>query len=620
MTRIDDEHEVSSLRLAVGPALMCVALFVFAARLYYLQVASAQEMREKAISNRTIEVETPAPRGSIWDAKGRLVAGVDPKLVVMATPRKLEDRPEAVARAAGILGMEADELQKKLNGERRRDFPVAIAMGISLEQAAQFTGEQFGLLSGFQVESQPLRVMTRPEGLAHVLGWVHRPTEKVMERLKAEVPEISEPQFAGRAGIEAAHDIDLLGHPGLIKLAVDKDVRPIKRVQETPPVPGRGLVLGLNQEFQSYAEGVLRSAGKGIGAFAAIDPRTGVVLALVASPSYDLKLFEGGISQQNYSRLLKDPGRPMVQRAIAGAWSPGSTFKVVTAVAARQAGQFDPDRNIYCRGGLTVGGTLKKCLNHPSGMSLNFESAMAYSCNTYFMTLAREIGPEAMRKTSLALGFGKPLGLDVLGEGKGLVKTAEWMAENKETWQVGNTVHFGIGQDAVTTTPLQMANAAALAANGGFAFRPHVVQSIVEPAPNRKVVQVEPELALDLRDLGSFWDLQRSAMRAVTRYGTARSVASPIEGGWAGKTGSTQDARQAQPHAWFIGYAPAENPEIAFALILEGAGHGGAVATPVASQLVRRWFEFQSMPDSAEANSLARFLDSSAGSGSLALR
>lgn len=620
MFRADDENEVSLLRLSIGPIIMGCALFVFAARLYYLQVVAAQEMREKAIANRTIEVATPAPRGSIWDAKGRLVAGVDPKLVVLATPRKLEERPESVARAAEILGMTADELQKKLDAERKRDFPTVIAIGISVEQAAQFSGEQFGLLNGFQVESQPLRVMERPEGLAHVLGWVHRPTEKVMERLKAEDPDISEPQFAGRSGIEASHDIALLGKPGRIRLAVDKDVRPIKRVQETPATPGQGLVLGLDQEFQKYAEGVLRSAGKGVGAFAAIDPRTGVVLALVASPSYDLKLFEGGISQENYSRLLNDPGRPMVQRAIAGAWSPGSTFKVVTAVAAREANKFDPNRNIYCRGGLTVGGTLKKCLNHPSGMSLNFESAMAYSCNTYFMTLAREIGPEAMRRTSLELGFGQTLGLDVLGEGKGLVKTAEWMAENKETWQVGNTLHFGIGQDAITATPLQMANVAAMAANGGFAYRPHVVQALVEPAPRRSLTPVQPEISFDLRKLGSFWDLQRSAMRAVTRYGTARGTPAPIEGGWAGKTGSTQDARQSQPHAWFMGYAPAENPQIAFALILEGAGHGGAVAAPVASQLVRRWFEHHSMPESTEANSLAKFLDSSAASGSLARR
>jgi penicillin-binding protein 2 len=185
---------------------------------------------------------------------------------------------------------------------------------------------------------------------------------------------------------------------------------------------------------------------------------------------------------------------------------------------------------------------------------------------------------------------------------------------------VGSTLHFGIGQDAVTTTPLQMAHIAALIANNGIAYRPHVVRSLVETDLERAEVPIKPEVMVDKTALGSFWQLERQAMEAVTSFGTARDAGSPIAGGWAGKTGSTQDSRFRQPHAWFIGYAPRENPRIAFAIIMEGAGHGGKVAAPVASQLVRRWFEFSSRPVSADPSSLAAFLKSSASVSRLAMR
>ncbi len=625
-----------ALRLAIGPILLLAAFAVFTLRLYHLQVVEHESWKDRAERQRTKVVLTPAARGSIWDAKGRLVAGVNPVLVVTAVPRQTlpsreapkqkEKLPEhnrrlkALARASEILQVPADKIRRQLDSDDLLDAQVPIAINVTVRQAAQISAEQFGLLEGYAVGSQPMRMMERPGGFAHVRGWVHKPTDKDVKRLRAADSDLPIPPFAGRNGIEAAYDMMLLGRQGRVTLAVDINRKPIRELERVPSVAGKGLVLSLDQEYQAYVEDMLRRVGNGVNAFAAIDPRNGSVLSLAASPSYNLKLFEGGISTEQFALLNQDAQRPMFQRAIAGAWSPGSTFKVVTAIAAAEASKFNPNRSIYCNGGYPIGRTIKKCDNHPGGMSLNFRSAMAYSCNTYFMTLAREMGPDAMRKTSLSLGLGQRLGLDVMGEGKGLIKTKAWVSENGENWMVGNTLHFGIGQDAVTTTPLQMAQMAALIANKGVAYRPHVVRSLVETDLERSLTPIQPEIAIDKRSLGSFWRIEQEAMEAVTRFGTASGAGTPIAGGWAGKTGSTQDSRFTKPHAWFIGYAPLENPRIAFAIVMEGAGHGGAVAAPVASQLVRRWSEFSSRPESADASSLAAFLKSSASVSRLAMR
>ena len=306
-------------------------------------------------------------------------------------------------------------------------------------------------------------------------------------------------------------------------------------------------------------------------------------------------MFERGISSEDFKSLSNDPDLPLLNRAIRGFYSPGSTFKIVVTLAAARVGQFDAHRRVYCAGYYEVGNRKVRCLGRHGAIA--FHDAMVHSCNAYFADLALKTGKRALCDTALAVGLSAKTGIDLIGEGRGIVPTDEWLRQVRKlpegeelAWYRGDTVNLGIGQGELAVTPIQMAQVAALVAREGWVRAPHLLKSTETPAgavdapvyPDRLAVSVPP----------SVWVALKSALADVVDLGTARGAR--VEGlRWAGKTGSTEHVRSSKTHSWFVGYAPADNPRVAIAVLVERAGHGGEVAAPIAGALIRRYFSDQ---------------------------
>lgn len=530
-----------------------------------------------------------APRGRIVDRDDRPIADVREELVVVAKLSVItkKDNKDSLAKAAELLGTTPEAIVKKLQQDRsRRDLWTPVAVGVSVEVAGKFV-ESPDRFPGFDVQSTPMRKYWDTVDLAHVLGYVWTPNDKVSQDLEAN--GITPAEYVGRAGIEEQYERELMGVPGNERFAVDARRRPIRFMGFDQPIPGKKLVLSIDLELQKMANQMLQ--GKR-GAVVALVPSTGEVLVLASSPSYDAKVWQGGISQDDYKALLDDPGKPLYDRAFQASYAPGSTFKLVTSIAAMHAGVFDPNRSITCPGYLAVGRRHLKCENHSPGAVLDFKEALTKSCNSYFGDLARRAGIDAMREACKEVGLGQDTGLDVPGEGSGFVTSDAWLQERiakgtKDGWYVGDTVNMGIGQGELAVTPLQMAEVASLVANRGVSYKPRVVREIVDPATNKGVVTPREELGkVEAPDW--FWNDVRGAMVNVIQSGTARAAQIP-DLVWGGKTGSAENTPGKATHAWFVGFAPADDPKIAVCVLIENGGHGGLASAPIACEIVKHY-------------------------------
>ncbi len=569
------------------PILLGSALFVFFLRLWYLQVVEANELRDRAETTSTISVEQPAPRGRIVDRKGKVLASVKPKIVVTAVPNEALAHPEAVAKVAKMLGKPPEDLVKAIQDAAwRRYLPSAVYVGASLEVASIIEESPYDY-PGFRAQTQPMRSLQDPISLSHVLGWVWTSSDTDVARLEKE--GIAPAMYVGKNGVERTYEKDLMGAAGAETMQVDARRRPVRSIVVDAPTPGRELVLGLDADLQRLAMNVLAEAKKP-GAVVALDPRNGEILALASSPSFDPNLFVGGISSKDYARLQADPGKPLFNRTIGGAYQPGSTFKLVTSIAAQLAGAWRPNKTVFCPGYLKLGNATFKCLGRHG--SIDYETALERSCNTYFGQLALDAGVDNMRKACALIGLGEKTGIDITGESKGVVPTKAWVAKNVPDgrWYPGNTVHFGIGQGYLALTPIQAASLAAFVAEKGVSYKPHLVREVRDRRTGQTRT-IEPEVLGRMQTSDLFWHSLRDGMRRVidSPRGTAHRAASIAGLEWAGKTGSAEHRRRAVTHSWFVGFAPLDDPRIAIAVVVEQAGHGSEVAAPIARKVVQQY-------------------------------
>jgi penicillin-binding protein 2 len=309
-------------------------------------------------------------------------------------------------------------------------------------------------------------------------------------------------------------------------------------------------------------------------------------LCLVSSPSFDIHLYDNGISSADYKRLDTDPLKPMFNRAIAGAYEPGSTYKIVTTIAAQIGGVFDEHRRVTCNQTYRLGNRAWKCLGRHG--SVDFRAAMAASCNVYFYDLAMRAGQKNLQEAMRVMGIGQRQGIDLPGEIKGNAPTPEWLAKYDAKWQPYYNLNVGIGQGDLSLTPLQMLSVVSTVANDGRAYKPHLLKA--SRSPDSTFKPVKPQAIIDLGFSPSFWNTMREGLFGVIDHGTA-GVAR-IDGiNWGGKTGSAQNSHGPMAHGWFVGFAPIEDPKIAIAVIVENGGHGGVVAAPVAKQIVEKYLK-----------------------------
>lgn len=567
----------------VVPVIFLSVFFLFFLRLWYLQVAKADELRERAEALRRMSVSKLAPRGLIVDRKDRLLAGIRPVIVVTAKPRLLKKHPHVLPKVSALTGIPLEKLQDEVKRhEWLPDAPAPITAGIPIEAATQIA-EMADELPGIAVESQPMRYYTDTKLFSHVLGYVWTPNDKDVNRLKEEGLET--PKYVGKVGVEYVYETLLMGTAGRETMEANPNRSQVYDLSSERPIPGNKLIMTLDADLQRSATTAL---GGRKGGIAALDPSTGEVLALVSSPTYDVAWFEGGISRQRFQQLLRDPDRPQFNRAIAGAYAPGSTFKIVTTVAAAKAGLFNPAATIHCPGYVQVGNRRFRCMGKHG--SLAFERAFAKSCNSYFITLGMRVGEKRLRETCAELGLGERTGIDLIGESAGVVPTEAWIKRWRKDgrWYPGDTANFSIGQGEVSCTPLQMAKLVATVANRGVAHRPHLLKAIQDAMPTasaKPAPKSDPHLvSLPPRT----WDALSRALVQVVEAGTAGKAR--IAGlRWGGKTGSAENRASHLTHSWFVGFAPAENPKIAIAVIVENAGHGGDIAAPIAAEVVKNY-------------------------------
>lgn len=594
------------LRAFLLPAGLLIGMVVLFLRLWFIQVASSDELKRKSEGLGRMRISTTAPRGLILDRKGRTIAGVKSRLVLTAQPRIALKNDDVIKRVAKIVGMTSDDLKAAiLHDSWRGMLPVPVVPNITI-QAATKIAEADTDFPGFGVDSQPIRIYSDPMLWSHVVGFVRPPDEKDVKRLTQ--MNVVPSTYVGKAGVEWTHELDLMGQAGEDELE-RSGKRAERRVDTTrEPVPGAKLVLSLDHDLQALAMESLQGHS---GAVVALDPRNGEVLCMVSNPSFDSSWFSNKLTPEQAKYLYQNPERPTYNRATQAKYQPGSTFKLVTCVAAMLAGVWDPNRPAYCGGVYKFNkGKGLKCLGVHG--SITFHRAFEKSCNVYFCDLARRAGTENMRKACEILGIGPMTGIDMREESPCIIPTQAWVDKNRDgKWYIGNLVQFGIGQDAVSMVPLQMARLASVIANRGTVYKPHLVSAIQQfgdEAPKK----IAPEIVSQVNAPAAFWNELQSACAAVVASGTAH--ASMIPGlPFAGKTGSAEDGSHKRTHSWFICYAPAENPVIAMAVVAENAGHGGEVAAPIASRILRGYLLPPSQP-AANAAPASRALPAAAAS------
>jgi len=578
------ERDVFERRLATLVVLAAVMFVVLVIRLWQVQVVQGDYYLKLSEENRLRVTTVLAPRGALLDRHGRTLVANRPAFTVALLPLELR-HPRAEAQVVGkLIGMDPAEILSRLAAGRDRPFePVRLRRDVPKEIVAAIEEGQLDL-PGVLVEVEPVRQYVYRTLGAQVFGYVGEINEDELKRLRAAGYEPGD--LIGKEGVEETYDAYIRGRNGQIQAEVDAQGRMVRTLGTVPAVPGNEVVLGLDLAMQQVAE---EGLGDRPGVVIAMDPRDGTILAMVSHPAFDPNVFSGGIKAGVWNGLIKDPARPLLDRAIQGAYPPGSVFKVVTASAAVQMGLVKADTGFYSPGYYNLGGWTFhewKALGH-----VNFIDAIAQSCDACFYDLSRRAGPNAVAKFARTYGLGERTGVDLPNEGDGVVPDPAWKKRVwKQDWYGGDTLNMGIGQGYVLTTPLQIARMMAAVANGGTLVTPHVVTEI-RTLDGRVVARIAPPPGGHIQVTPQTLDVVRTGLAAVVSRGTGTALQMP---GFtaAGKTG-TAEASHGKPYAWFAAYAPVDAPKLVVVAMVENAGFGAENALPVVKQVFQAWLAEQ---------------------------
>ncbi|MDR5708326.1 MAG: penicillin-binding protein 2, partial [Armatimonadota bacterium] len=551
-------EEGSARRIAALTAVFTGALGLVGLRLWQLQVLQGAYYDQLAQGNRLRINRLAAPRGLILDRRGIPLATNRPSFSVAVLPMALLDRRRVLEDLSRVLGVPEVEIREKL----REAPPFALVriqrdVGIRVLTTLE---ERRADLQGVVVIADPLRSYPRGTLAAHVLGYLGEISGPELQRLRSWGYEAGD--LIGKMGVERQYDRLLRGEDGEQVVEVDAAGRPLRMLRQQEGRPGHTVVLTLDLRLQEAAE---RALGARPGAVVAMDPRTGEILAMASWPSYDPNLFAVGISPEVWRRIAGDRRMPLLNRALAAAYEPGSVFKVVTGLAALHTSAADTSSTFFCPGSLTLGGRVFRDLRAHGRVT--FRSGVAQSCNVMFWQLGLRVGPTHLARMARSLGLGERTGVDLPGEVEGIVPTVEYKRQVfGEPWYPGDTLNMAIGQGFTLVTPLQVARMMAAVANGGQVPQPRLLRSILSPE-GRVLYTSRPVVLRRLSLPPRAWAAIREGLVAVVEEGTGRAAA--VEGlTVAGKTGSAETPR-GRPHAWFAGYAPAEDPRLVVVVLVE---------------------------------------------------
>src|SRR3954453_5686092 len=577
-------------RVRVLTAVVTGLIVAIATGFWFTQLVQGDYYRELAENNRLRKLPIKAPRGLIFDRKGRLLVENVPSYSLMIDRSRTANLDHSLWFASGVLGRPVADLQQILQKYSGIPSfkPVLLAENLSLSEVARFGVE--GLeYPEFEVEVQHQRLYRHREQTAHLLGYLGEPT---LDEIQKANGALQPGDMIGKKGIEQTYDADLRGKDGERVVVVDSRGQLLDQYGQKDADPGHNLTLSIDLDLQQEAARWLDGPEK-VGAVVAMDPRNGEILALVSPPSFNPNLFARRLQQDDWNALISDPNNPLQNRAIQNTYSPGSTFKIVMATAGLTEGAFETDTTVQCSGSKSFYGRPFRCWRKEGHGSVNAHLALKLSCDVYFYTLGQKLGIEKIARYARLFGLGSTTGIDIQGEKKGLVPDSEWSQKvRKQPWYPGETISVSIGQGPVLVTPLQMAELTAIVANGGHKVVPHLIKDARLPPPEH--------VAFDEDALR----IVRGGMTGVvnepggTAYGSARLPGIEI----AGKSGTVQVIAQAQrteehnlpfkyrDHAWFTSFAPADNPELVVTVFAEHGGGGSKVAAPIAQALYAKYF------------------------------
>ena len=590
-------------------AILCIVgvFVVLLARAFSLQMVQGGSYRQTAEGNRTRTTVETARRGVLYDREGQQLVYNAPRFfltfVPADLPREREERERlflALSEETGIAATEMDLLiaERGMDLNQPVPLPIPLAYEIALSVYAQE-----GTWPGVSVVLSSVRQYASTPGmsLAHVLGYTGLMTQDEFAAHKADRYRFTD--MIGKQGIEASFEPLLRGTHGTRTVEVDARGREIRLVEETLSVDGVNLHLTIDRDLTQFIEEQLletfqRTQTKR-ASVVVLDPRDGSVRALVSLPGYDNNAFAEGISQERYTHLLEDPDHPLFPRAIAGAFPPGSTFKTVVASIALDRGVITPTTSFLSTGGIQVSSWFFPDWKAGGHGITDVRKAIAESVNTFFYAVGgglgdfQGLGIEALADHARAYGIGQPTGINLPLEAPGFLPTKAWKEEVKgERWYIGDTYHAAIGQGDILVTPLQLAVATSVFANGGVRFQPRLVEEREEPDGTRH--RESPNMLDDAVGSALAINTVRAGMRDAVLYGSARSLSTlPIA--VAGKTGTAQVGNAGDFHAWFTSFGPYESPEIVVTVLVEEGGEGSAVATPIAREIYRWWAQNRSL-------------------------
>ncbi len=571
-------------------------LVLLGLRLWQLQIRDGTYYQDLARDNRTRSIVLEPARGLLYDRNGELLANNIPSFQLYVSLEDVGDREALISQLPQFVDIDQQAVSDKLSTKRRRGR-VKIKTGLTMKEAALIESNRIRL-PGVVIQPEYQRHYPLGSYASHVIGYVGEISES----------QLKEPEFlglhAGRVigqyGVERTLDTHLLGKPGQKVIEVDALGYPKRSLSVTPPVAGDDLYLTLDIRLQQLAEDLL---GEESGAIVAMNPTNGDVLALASRPGFNPNDLSGGISNQAWQQLIGDSRHPLTNRAIQGQYPPGSTFKIVMAAALLETQTFGPKESLTCQGSFPFGRRVFRDWKRSGHGPVDLTQAIAHSCDVYFYKAGHQLGIQQIASYARQFGLGAKSGILLPAERSGLVPSEEWKRRTKkEPWYPGETISISIGQGYLTVTPLQMAKAISIVATDGKVVRPRLLKAIRHRQGGD--IQERPESpATQLPITPKTFTTIKEGLRAVVTTGTAKRIQSEIVS-IAGKTGTaqvvalrpdgdkTEVPKAHQDHAWFVAFAPVEEPQIAVAVIAEHMGHGGSAAAPLAKKLIETFIGF----------------------------
>jgi penicillin-binding protein 2 len=594
-------------RVVAATVLVGLAFALLLFRLAYLQWWRYDDLYEQAESNRTAVVPIVPNRGIIMDRNGVVLASNYSAYTLEITPSKLVEPLEQVMdQLAEVIEVQARDRRrfKKLREESRSFESVPLRTRLTDQEVARFTAQQFRF-PGVEIRARLFRNYPMGDLASHVIGYIGRINQTEKDRLEDSDDEANYrgTDYIGKLGIEQRYERELHGTTGVHEMETSAGGRAVRRLSSMAALPGHTVVLSVDIRLQKLVEDLY---GQRRGALVAMDPNTGEVLAFVSKPTFDPNLFVEGIDQDNWQALNESPDKPLLNRALRGTYPPGSTYKPFMALAALNTGKRTAQQ-VFADPGFFMFGNHRFRDDKEGGHGMvDMYRSIVESCDTYYYLLARDMGVDLIYEQMNLLGFGRPTGIDLIGEARGILPSTEWKRTayrkpEQQRWYSGETISLGIGQGYNNFTMLQLAQATATLVNQGRQMRPHLVREVVDVVSKQRTPVGEQPMAQVPLKPEHVQEIQR-ALVGVNLEGTSASsfVGAPYTS--AGKTGTAQvftvrqnekynaariDERM-RDHALFMAYAPAEAPKVVLAMVVENAGFGAQNAAPIA----RRVFDY----------------------------